>query len=72
MPRPREMGRKLVLAPILSAALLAVPLQSPAEDVASNRLGQVMSGGKAKLSPAGNPPDQAGPPAGAGSGRRIR
>ena len=66
------MSRKLVLAPVLCAALLFVPAGSPAEDVPANRLGQVMSDNTAQLFPMGNPPDQAGPPAGAGSGRRIR
>ncbi|MDQ3935722.1 MAG: hypothetical protein M3340_13940 [Actinomycetota bacterium] len=65
-------ARKLILAPLLAAALLVTPLPSSADDVASNQHGQRMSGGKATLSPAGNPPDHAGPPAGAGSGRRIR
>jgi hypothetical protein len=66
------MSRKLVLAPVLCAALLFVPAGSPAEDVPANRLGQVMSDNTAQLFPMGNPPDHAGPPAGAGSGRRIR
>ena len=71
MARPAT-ARKFALAPILAAALLVIPLPSSADNVAPNQLGQRMSGGKAAISPAGNPPDQAGPPAGAGSGRRIR
>src|SRR5215212_4662754 len=72
MTRPRAIGRKLLLAPVLSAALVVLPLQSGADEVSPDQLGQRMSGGKANVSPAGNPPDKAGPPAGAGSGRKIR
>lgn len=72
MARPAALARKLALAPILAGALLVVPLPSSADDVAPNQLGQRMSFGKATATPAGDPPDNAGPPAGAGSGRRIR
>jgi hypothetical protein len=72
MPRIRETARKLLLAPILCAAVMVVSLPADATDVAPNQLGQRMSGGHAALQPAGNPPDNAGPPAGAGSGKKIR
>ena len=42
------------------------------DDVAANRLGQVQSDGQAQSSPVGDPPDFAGPPAGAGTGRKLR
>lgn len=68
----RRTARKLLIAPILAAALMVVSLPASATDVAPNQLGQQMSGGNATATPHGNPPDNAGPPAGAGSGRRIR
>lgn len=72
MPRPREIGRKLLLAPVLAAALMVTPFSALGDDVASNQQGQKMSFGKANPSPQGKNPDSAAPPAGAGSGRKIR
>jgi hypothetical protein len=68
-----QTARKLLLLPTLCVALLVAALPASAlGDVAPNQLGQRMSAGKATATPAGNPPDNAGPPAGAGSGRKVR
>lgn len=72
MARIRGIGRKLLLTPVIAAALVVTPMSAPADDVASNQLGQRMSGGKAASAPPASNPDRAAPPAGAGSGRKIR
>ena len=73
MPSVRETARKLLLPPTICAAMLLALLPASAlGGVAPNQLGQRMSNGKAAVTPAGDPPDQAGPPAGAGTGRKVR
>jgi hypothetical protein len=69
---PSVSARKLLGAPTICAVALAASLPATAGAVAPNYLGQRMSAGNATATPQGTPPDNAGPPAGAGTGRRIR
>src|SRR5215212_5470335 len=69
MTRPRAIGRKLLMAPVLSAALVVLPLQPGADEVSPDQLGQRMSGRRADVSRSGKPPGNAGRPAGPATGR---
>jgi hypothetical protein len=65
--------RRLLAASLALAAFASMTGTAAAgDDVAANHLGQVQSNGQAYSSPAGDPPDSAGPPAGAGTGRKLR
>ncbi len=66
-------SKRLLVAPLACVALLSAAGTAAADDgPTANHLGQVQSGGQAYSSPAANPPDWAAPPAGAGSGRKLR
>ena len=65
--------KRLLAATLAFAAFASMTGTATADEgVAANHLGQVQSHGQAYSSPAGDPPDSAGPPAGAGTGRKLR
>ena len=67
---PREISRKLVLAPVL-AAFLVSPVAADAKDVCSKKPEASKGGGTATaFKGAATSPSRR--PAGAGSGRKIR